>query len=189
MLARADHPKSEMLIPALTRELHHAWQTMLTDGHAWAKKPNSSTGKLDGLAVDSTGRLLVIEVKSAAADDVGTTPVQVAFYLLLLRAWINQDEAKAHDALSRMIAARHRLGLLEHHYEIRRPMQEHLRPVVALGGAMSDDQRRKANDRMGTCVKYMTDAGLDLRAELELWWMPKLGGVWTTFPVGELTSI
>jgi hypothetical protein len=152
-------------------------------GETWVKPPNTSQGKLDALAVDEEGRVLVIEVKPAVASLAGTTPAQVALYLRLLEAWVEQDESHAAAVIEGMLEQRVAVGLLDVAPELRRPVE--LLPVVALGGEISDRGRKILNQRM----KLLADAlaGQDVpMSDLIIWWSRNDAQAWRTATVGKL---
>jgi len=82
-------------------------QLRLAAIHPWAGQASPPGDKLDALAIDGDGRLLAIEVKPGAETKGLTwTPIQVAMYVRLLRAWIEADEDSARKVLEGMVRQR-----------------------------------------------------------------------------------
>ena len=97
------------------RELRDPLVQALADsgGNAWWKPP-SPGGEVDLLAVDSEGRVLVIEVKPAnSLTGITWAPLQVAFYARLFRRWAEEARHDAVDILEAMLQQRVSLGLEE----------------------------------------------------------------------------
>lgn len=120
--------------------------------------------ELDGLAIDSAGRVLVIEAKDGADTvGVGWTPAQVSVYIRLLQRWVTESVDAAAD-LDAMLAQRRELGFPSTGAEIAIPLK--LVPVIVLKAPVADPKR--ANPLMLE-VKSALDAegeGLD---DVELW--------------------
>lgn len=87
-------------------------QAAIAASHPFGCGTRPPGDKLDGLAIDRDGRPLAIEVKPGAkTDPLVCTPIQVAMYQRLLRAWIEADEVYARLVLQGMAAQRAALGL------------------------------------------------------------------------------
>jgi hypothetical protein len=130
------------------------------EGHAWAAAPRRFGDEIDALAIDASGRVIVIEAKHAA-DTRGVTwaPAQVAVHLGLARRWAEQDTVVAADVLEAERDQRIRLGLLSpeaRRFSVARPLE--LAPALVLGGAPSP----AADQRMTQVAEAVTAAGADL---------------------------
>ena len=112
-------------------------QKSLVQNHDWAAPRRPPGDKLDALAIGQDGRLLAIEVKPGdASRDLIWTPVQVAMYGRLLRAWIEPDQERARQVLEGMAAQRSQLGLGSAEIpRLRLPIE--VVPVVAVGGRVT----------------------------------------------------
>lgn len=93
----------------------------------------------DVLALDSTGRLLVIEVKPAEEiKGLAWGPAQVRMYAELFASWLDADEDFARDRLAAMADQRRALGLLDDRWSPASAGQLRVLPVLAIGsGQMS----------------------------------------------------
>ena len=97
-------------------------------------RPESFGNKLDALAVDRDGRLLVIEVKPATElNGTAWTPLQVAVYHHLFSAWLKSAGDEAATVIGGMLEDRAKLGLVETSTRIRLRPDLDPRPVIALG--------------------------------------------------------
>jgi len=145
----------------------------LANRESWANTTKGFGGKLDLLALDPRGRVLVIEVKDGAdTAGVGWTPAQVALYLRLFECWADHCTGAA-DILSAMLKQRQRLGLLpggEH--QIARPVR--FVPVIAIGPDMRSPNI--ANQRMTAVRGALETQGIDL-ADLQFWQVDKHGAI------------
>ena len=133
------------------------------DGVRWAVPPFGD--KIDALAIDAEGRVLVIAARDGAdARRTGWAPAQLAMHFALARRWAQQDTVHAADVLEGQRGERLRLGLLPasaHGRIITRPVE--LVPVLVLHGAPSDATAR----RMARVGEAVVQAGGDL-AGLEI---------------------
>ncbi|MGI8846439.1 MAG: hypothetical protein ACR2HC_09770, partial [Thermoleophilaceae bacterium] len=87
-------------------------QRSLAGEYAWAAQVTAPGDKVDALAIDAAGRLLAIEVKPGTqTNGLGWTPVQVAMYVRLVRAWTEADPERALEVLEGMAHQRRALGL------------------------------------------------------------------------------
>ena len=95
----------------LRRSLVQA-QDALAAAHPWAAGPRPPGDKVDALGVDRAGRLLAIEVKPGTeTKGLALTPIQVAMYMRLVRAWVDANELFAREVLEGMAQQRAALGL------------------------------------------------------------------------------
>lgn len=178
-----DEPTAKQQLALAREPIAKAIAGLHAAGETWVKPPNSSRGKLDALALGEEGRLLVIEVKPAEASLAGTTPAQVALYLCLLQAWVEQDERHAAAVIEGMLEQRVAVGLLDAAPELRRPME--LLPVVALGGEISDRGRKILNQRMKLLADALASQDPPM-SDLVVWWSPTDAQAWRTATVGKL---
>jgi len=74
--------------------------------------------------------------RGGASRDLVWTPVQVAMYVRLLRAWIEPDQERAREVIEGMAAQRSDLGLgPTEPPRLRMPIE--LVPVIAVGGPVT----------------------------------------------------
>lgn len=138
----------EIVLSFSSREAKRGWfdehrqplvdvQESLGQSHDWAAARGRPGDKLDALAIGRDGRLLAIEVKPGGASrDLVWTPVQVAMYVRLLRAWIEPDQERAREVIEGMAAQRSDLGLgPTEPPRLRMPIE--LVPVIAVGGPVT----------------------------------------------------
>jgi hypothetical protein len=138
----------EIVLSFSSREAKRGWfdehrqplvevQKSLGQSHDWAAARGRPGDKLDALAIGREGRLLAIEVKPGGASrDLVWTPVQVAMYVRLLRAWIEPDQERAREVIEGMAAQRSDLGLgPTEPPRLRMPIE--LVPVIAVGGPVT----------------------------------------------------
>jgi hypothetical protein len=109
-------------------------------------RPTSFGGKCDLLALDSSGRLLAVEVKPRGVPTIAWAPAQVIVYARLLRLWSRHDPDAA-EILSGMVDQRERLGLIATATPAPRPQLDAL-PVVAVQRAMSQEHRPRRAPRL-----------------------------------------
>lgn len=120
--------------------------------------------ELDGLAVDVSKRILVIEAKDGSdVVGVGWTPAQVSVYLRLLQRWVNESPQAAAD-LQDMLEQRRQLGFPSSGTSVARPL--HLVPVIVLKAPLADVPR--ANRMMRDVRGALADEGEMLNG-LEVW--------------------
>jgi hypothetical protein len=128
------------------------------EGVRWAVPPFSD--RLDALAIDAAGRVLVIAARDGAdARRTGWAPAQLAMHFALARRWAEQDTVHAADVLEGQRGERVRLGLLPpaaQGFVITRPLE--LVPVLVLAGAPGTATAR----RMERVAATVTAAGGDL---------------------------
>lgn len=129
------------------------------------QRPHSFGNELDALAVDRQGRLLAIEAKHGSdMGGVGWTPAQVAVYLRLFEAWIEDDRAHAQRVLGAMLDQRHRLRpASDDPPALSEPLK--VVPVIVIGG--DTHNAKQANKRMLAVSDALTAAGVELD-DLEL---------------------
>ena len=113
-------------------------QEALAADHRWAGGMSPPGDKIDALGVDRDGRLLAIEVKPGdQTKGLALTPIQVAMYARLLRAWIDVDEVFAREVLEGMAQQRAALGLGSAEApRLRSPIE--IVPVIAVGTPISN---------------------------------------------------
>ncbi len=147
-------------------------QRFLAERHRWAARVTPPGDKLDALAIDNRGRLLVIEVKPGTqTNGLGFTPVQVAMYVRLLRAWIQADQEGAREVLMGMARQRRALGLAPGAIpELRRPIE--VVPVIAVGKPIISP--REARRRFALVREALRDHGEPLEG-LALWAVEETG--------------
>jgi hypothetical protein len=133
------------------------------EGVRWAVPP--FTDRIDALAIDAEGRVLVIAARDGAdARRTGWAPAQLAVHFALARRWAGQDTVHAADVLEGQRSERVRLGLLPASAQTRvitRPLE--FVPVLVLHGAPSAATAR----RMARVGEAVVQAGGDL-AGLEI---------------------
>ncbi len=129
-------------------------------------RPRSIGDKLDGLAVDSHKRLLVIEAKHGkAGHPLSWTPAQVGVYATLFTEWIDDDREYAHKVLTGMIQQRHSLLGLEASPPV---LGEELKVVPVIATTPVVNQPEEVNCRMEhvAAAAARTCAALE---RLEVW--------------------
>lgn len=120
--------------------------------------------ELDGLAVDASGRILVIEAKDGSdVVGVGWTAAQVSVYLRLLQRWVDESPEAGTD-LEDMLEQRRQLGFSSSGTSVGRPLQ--LVPVIVLKAPVADVWR--ANRMMRDVRGALADEGEHLQ-DLEVW--------------------
>jgi len=132
----------------------------LTIAKGWAR-PEIPKGanKLDQLAIDPTGRLVLVELKDAGSSEVVTAPLQALRYV-----WEWHAEVKSLlPSLNALVDARKRVGLAP---PSTPDLNGQLRVAIAWGeGAPSAEVLRRMR-----AVKAIVDAHLpDGVAEVEVW--------------------
>jgi hypothetical protein len=151
-------------------------------GHPWAKADKRFGDELDALAVDSDGRVLVMEVKPGIETAaLGWTSAQVARYHWLFTAWARQEPDRAHEVLTGMLAERVRLGLAPPG-RLAPVAPPKLIPVIAVCGSVKNPG--VANERMRAVHDALRRANIEL-AELEVWQVTDDGTV-ATRKLGQL---
>jgi len=157
-------------------------QSEAADERPWVGNVNERQAKLDALAVDANGRVLLIEVKRITeTTEASRTPAQVALYLSIFQEWAEEHPAEA--VLREMLKRRVELGLIED------PPAEldtsKLVPVIAFGG---ECKAAKSKDTINKRMKQLADEiqgpHVDL-SQLEIWWN-RDDGRELTVPVGQL---
>jgi hypothetical protein len=167
-------PRSKDAFLAPTKNaLSNLVPDLVSQGEVWARE-RSFGDELDALAIDSEGRVLVMEVKPGTeTTDLGWTPAQVLLYHRLLSSWAEQDAESAPQALDGMLRQRVRIGLeREREWSLRRPLE--LVPVIAVGGRVKNP--RVANERMRAVTDALRRAGLASK-EPEVWQVDDAGHV------------
>lgn len=141
-------------------------QDELAAAHPWAVGMSPPGDKLDALGIDQNGRLLAIEVKPGAqTKGLIWTPIQVAMYVRLLRAWIDADEATARKVLEGMARQRAALKLGSTAApRLRDPIE--LVPVIAVGKPIT--HLSEASERFRVVRNSLREAGEALTG-LQLW--------------------
>jgi hypothetical protein len=149
-------------------------QLRLAAIHPWAGQTSPPGDKLDALAIDGDGRLLAIEVKPGAETKGLTwTPIQVAMYVRLLRAWIEADEDSARKVLEGMVRQRAALALGSTEApELCEPIE--IVPVIAVGKPMT--RRRETLERLAIVRAALREAGEPLTG-LRFWAIEQTGDV------------
>ncbi len=141
-------------------------QDALAALHRWAVRRFPPGDKVDALAVDGDGRLLAIEVKPGTKTrGLAVTPIQVAMYVRLVRAWIDADKVFGRAVLEGMAQQRAALGLGSTEApRLRDPIE--IVPVIAVGTPISNP--RHARPRFGIVRKALCESGEPLTG-LQLW--------------------
>lgn len=132
--------------------------------------------ELDATALDSSGRLLTIEIKPAdAVKGIAWAPGQARCYAELFALWLEVDP-NARESIVRMSVQRRRLGLAAPPSEWDVPVQSEIRvvPVVAIGaGKLSSEALPRLSKVHQALQKWPSlSARLD---PLEVWWVPDDG--------------
>ncbi len=146
---------------------------------AWPRAGGKPARKLDVLAVDADGRVLVIEVKPGhQTGTLAWTPYQVAQYVAQCRAWAD-GEPRASGILNKMLSQRETLGLLEPPgRRVAAPVE--LVPVIAVG--LRKAPSVEAERRMDVVYQAVRAAAPELVRGLEVWGVepePR-GAIWRT---------
>jgi hypothetical protein len=126
-------------------------------------RPTSFGGKCDLLALDSSGRLLAVEVKPRGVPTIAWAPAQVIVYARLLRLWSRHDPDAA-EILSGMLDQRKRLGLIATATPAPRPQLDAL-PVVAVQRGMSQEHRH----RLFAVLGHLRNQGIAEAASLKVY--------------------
>jgi hypothetical protein len=136
----------------------------------WLRNVNEHRAKLDALAVDARGRVLLIEVKRITeTGEAGRTPAQIALYHELFTLWANGNRQKAVRILQGMLDQRNELGIGRAGIvRVATPLQ--LVPVIAFGGATRPKSLDVVNDRMSSLLKALNHQRVMLD-NLEVWRM------------------
>jgi hypothetical protein len=151
-------------------------------GHPWAKADKRFGDELDALAVDSDGRVLVMEVKPGIQTAaLGWTTAQVALYHWLFTSWAQQEPYRAREVLTGMLAQRVRLGLATQGL-VPPHAPPKLIPVIAVCGGVKNPS--VANERMLTVHEALRRANIELD-ELEVWQVTD-DGIIATRKLGRL---
>jgi hypothetical protein len=95
-----DTPTKNRVMHSVSADLLGALQTAPVPG----PRPASFGGKCDLLAIDSSGRLLAVEVKPKGVPTIVWAPAQAIVYARLLHLWTRHDPDAA-QILSGMIAS------------------------------------------------------------------------------------
>lgn len=96
-----DARRKDALLAPLRETMSALVRDLQAHGHPWAKAEKRFGDELDALAVDSDGRVLVMEVKPGnQTAALGWTTAQVALYHWLFTAWAQQEPARAHAVLT-----------------------------------------------------------------------------------------
>jgi hypothetical protein len=141
-------------------------QDALAAANLWAARLSPPGDKVDALGVDRDGRLLAIEVKPGTqTTGLALTPIQVAMYMRLVRAWIEADEVFAREVLEGMAQQRAALGLgSTEALRLRDPIE--IVPVFAVGTPISSP--RDARTRFELVRNALRESGESLTG-LQLW--------------------
>jgi len=144
MLSGAELAKARAPIQAAIERVRA--QSEVHDETPWVGNVNEHQAKLDALAVDAKGRVLLIEVKRISeTTEASRTPAQVALYLSIFQEWAEQHPAEA--VLGKMLKRRVELGLTKH--PPTKLDTSHLIPVIAFGGeCKSAKSKDTINKRM-----------------------------------------
>lgn len=170
-LAWASQTEKSARIDELRAPLVEA-QRALAAEHPWAVRMTAPGDKLDALAIDAEGRLLAIEVKPGTqTNSLGWTPIQVAMYVRLLRAWTEADPELAREVLEGMVGQRVVLGLTTTEVpRLRVPIE--VVPVIAVGRPIRNPP--EARKRFGIVRDALRAQGEPLDG-LRLWSVEKTG--------------
>jgi len=133
--------------------------------HPWFVPPKEFGGELDLLAVDPSGRILAIEVKSGSnTHGITWAPLQATFYANFLKEWSKEVRQKSQDILHKMLQQRIDLGLTRGpNPQLKYPLE--IVPVVAFGGP---PKSTKAIPRLKIVQKALIDAKVGYRS-LKVW--------------------
>lgn len=176
MLAFTSQEQKLALKAEVRAPLERALQKLKATHPVWARNAKVPGDKLDALAIDSSGRLLAIEVKPGAQSrGVTWTPVQVAMYVRLLRAWIDADPPNARDVLEGM--ARQRAALQLGAPPPTLAEQIEVVPVIAIGKPITSP--RGLPERFALVREALAEAGEPL-AGLRLWAIEGTGEISVT---------
>lgn len=153
-------------------------QRALATAHPWARGAPPPGDKLDALAIDRGGRLLAIEVKpgmksksKSASKALKNTPIQVAMYVRMLRAWVDASEVFAREVLEGMAAQRAALGLNDRQAaQLRDPIE--IVPVIAVGKPVVE--RHEVHDHIELVRDALRAVGEPLTG-LEFWAIEETG--------------
>jgi hypothetical protein len=106
-----------------------------------AASPPQFGGKLDALAIDSYGDLVMTEIKPSNGGHIYTAPFQVAKYASLLSKFAKKDEDLLRENITCLIKQKSALGLFN---APPRTLREGFSviPTVAIGGSDSSQQVR-----------------------------------------------
>ncbi len=126
-------------------------------------RPSSFGGKCDLLALDSSGRLLAVEVKPRGVPTIAWAPAQAIVYARLLRLWSRHDPDAA-TILSGMVEQRQRLDLIGTETPVPRPSLDAL-PVVAVQRGMSPEHRH----RLFAVLGHLKDLGIAEASNLQVY--------------------
>jgi hypothetical protein len=150
----------------------------------WLHEVNKHRAKLDALAVDARGRVLLIEVKRITeTGEAGRTPAQIALYHELFKLWANRNRQQAVCILQGMLDQRNELGIGRAGIvRVATPLQ--LVPVIAFGGTAGGKSLVVVKDRMSSLLKALNAKGVMLD-NLEVWRMRTADDL-QRVPVGEL---
>ena len=131
----------------------------------WFVPPKEFGGELDLLAVDSSGRILAIEVKSGSnTHGIIWAPLQATFYANFLKEWSKEVRQKSQDILHKMLQQRIDLGLTRGpNPQLKYPLE--IVPVVAFGGP---PKSKKAYPRLKEVQKALLDAKVGYKS-LKVW--------------------
>lgn len=153
-------------------------QVALAAAHRWAAGLSQPGDKIDALGVDRAGRLLAIEVKPGTqTKGLALTPIQVAMYMRLVRAWVDADEGFAREVLEGMAQQRAALGLGSTETpRLRDPIE--IVPVIAVGTPISNP--RVARTRFGIVRSALRESGESLTG-LQLWAINMNGDISITY--------
>jgi hypothetical protein len=154
-----DTPTKRRVMASVCSDLLRAVGTAPVPG----ARPTSFGGKCDLLALDSSGRLLAVEVKPKGVPTIAWAPAQAIVYARLLRLWSRHDPDAA-EILSGMVEQRRRLGLVGAQPPVPRPRLDAL-PVVAVQRGMSQEHR----DRLFTVLGHLRGQGIAEAADLQVY--------------------
>ena len=154
-----DTPTKQRVMDGVTTDLLAALQTAPVPG----ARPASFGGRCDLLALDSTGRLLAVEVKPKSVSTITWAPAQAIVYARLLNLWL-RDDPDAAEILSGMISQREVLGLVNSRTPVPSAQAEVV-PVVAVQRGMSHELR----GRLFTVRAHLENQAVKEASELELY--------------------
>jgi hypothetical protein len=135
-----DTPLKEQVLAECERPI---LQVLDDDRLAFSGRPKGLGSECDALAVDSTGRLLAVEVKPLAGGRIPWAPAQALMYARVLQKWVDEDSSAEGPTkvLRGMLQQRRALGLAPAIELGGGPLR--LTPVVALQrGASAEAVRR-----------------------------------------------
>lgn len=143
-------------------ELLLAFQAV--EAFGWAK-PGVVGAELDQLAIDEEGRLVLLELKDAAASKVYLAPLQLLAYVI---EW-SKGREMVREGVNRLVQKKRQLGLCGAQ---TKEWSGALRPVVAFGEDLRSQEARRRTEIIQKLVDSFLPEG---SVPLEIWCLQ--GGV------------